>query len=161
MQGSISARAGGDFSTAKQRADAIISTLENSMGRHMAVMSSADKLEWHERGSTGNNIIKELIEYCDTKAMLVILGSELSTTSGNIGSYAQTEKHDDKLLWIVDYRTTRLAETLVRDLLFDMVIRNQENLKKLGAIIPQKGELAIRFTTPSQEDSEENENPYQ
>jgi len=52
-----------------------------------------DKLEVHEAGSIGNNILQQLLEYVDSKIQLLILGAELTTIAPSVGSYALGQIH--------------------------------------------------------------------
>ena len=69
----IDATLGSGFPSSESRVNALIDTFEKCRGRHVAVVDVGDKLQWFEHGSTGANIIRELLEYCDKKIQLLIL----------------------------------------------------------------------------------------
>lgn len=150
MKAAISANLGSGFPTAAERIENILSTFEKTRARHMAVLDSADKLDFHEHGSSGSNIIGDLVAYCDRKIQLMVLGAELTTTTAGVGSYALGAVHKVQTDTVVQYSRLRLAETIREDLLLDFFYRNFRGLKRLGIRTPEHGEIrvSIRVETP-------------
>lgn len=147
----VNANLGAGFVSATQRAKDLISTFEKARARHMVVIDKTDEVRFHEHGTTGNNIIEGLIQYCDKKKQLMILGSELSTTSGGIGSYKLGAVHKEQTDTIVLYHRYRLAEILFRDIVQDFFFRNQASLRRIGLRIPRKNEVKIKIEVEFEE----------
>lgn len=106
--------------------------LEKMRARHVAVKPDYDKLDIHEAGSTGQNILKELIDYIDKKIELLILGAELTTMAPSVGSYALGQLHKGATQSIVSYNRSNIEEVFERDLLYDFYLRNRYNFLALG-----------------------------
>lgn len=147
------------FPTAESRVNALIETFEKCRGRHIAVVDAGDKLQWFEHGSTGANIIRELLEYCDKKIQLLILGAELSTTAGGVGSYALGAVHKAQTDTVVIYNRLRLAEVLVDDLLYDFYYRNQGQLRSLDIEFPNPGDVRIKIEVAGQPPNPQQQTP--
>jgi len=145
MKAAVNASLGAGFSSAQQRIDKIIETFEACRARHLAVIDSSDRVQWFEHGSTGANIIRELIEYCDKKIQLLLLGAELSTTAAGVGSYALGAVHKAQTDTVVLYNRLRLAEVFTEDILFDFFYRNQSALAQLGIDFPRHGDVKIKI----------------
>lgn len=142
----INSSMGTGFPTAQQRVDAMLETFEKCRANHIAVIDQDDKLQYYEHGSTGNNICKEFVNYCDSKIQLLILGSELTTTTGQGGdssSYALGAVHMIPFSANLDYNQKRMDEALVEDILFDFYYRNQVPLRNLGIEFPNEGEVEL------------------
>lgn len=123
---------GTGFPSAADRINQIFTAFEKARSRHMVVMDNSDKLEYHEKGSVGNNIIRELHEYLDKKIELLILGAELTTQAPSVGSYALGQLHRGATQSIVAYNRTRLEDVLEQELIQDFLYRNRLNLLAMG-----------------------------
>ena len=134
------------FVSMQQRAQAILDALDKARARHSVVFDKEDKVNFHEHGSTGSNICQELMQYCDKKIHLLILGQELTTGTGTgRGSYALGGIHENKEQTIVGYNRMRCAETLERDLVYDFIFRNRLNLYRLGCVVPEPGDIELEM----------------
>jgi phage gp29-like protein len=141
----INASLGSGFTTAAQRVLDILDVLEKSRARHAVVFDKEDKVEFHEHGSTGANIIRELLEYCDKKMSLLLLGQELTTTAPGHSSYALGDVHRQKEETVIMYNRQRAVEVLERDLIFDILFRNRVNLYRLGCMVPEPGDIQMEI----------------
>lgn len=141
----VSAPLGDGYATAKQRVENILSAIEKSRARHCLVTDVGDQVSFNEHGSTGSNILRELLEYCDKQIELLILGAELTTSTSSSGSYALGSVHKEATDSIVIYNRFRLAEVLNRDLVKDFFIRNASSLHNYGLKIPDDNEIKLRF----------------
>lgn len=123
--GTINSTAG---NTLQQRVDAILDSFEIARSRHAVVIDKNDKFEYHEKGTSGSNILKEYISYLDNKILMLIVGSELATSMPKkVGSYALGRVHQSVTGTIISYNRTRMAETLKIDLFQDFINKNREN----------------------------------
>jgi len=129
--------------------------LENMRSRNVAVFPDHDKLQVHEGGSTGNNIIAQLIEYCDKRIQLLILGAELTTSAPSVGSYAMGQLHKGATNSIVMYHRQGIEENIERDLVYDFYHRNRLNFLKLGIRWP--GVNGFQFETKVEQEEQREE----
>jgi phage gp29-like protein len=119
--------------------------------RHSIVIDKNHDLQWKEHGSTGNNIIAELINYCDSKIQLLILGAQLTTSAIAGGSYALGQIHRGELQSIVQYNRIRQEEVLDRDLVMDFFRRNFLEISALGLPMPEPGDLKCKIRVEKEE----------
>lgn len=152
----IDANLGPGFVSNAQRIADLLSTFEKTRSKHIAVLDSSDKIDFHEHGSTGQNILRELLDYCDQKISLLLLGAELTTTTPGAGSYKLGVVHKEATDTIILYNRKRLEEVLNKDLLFDFLIRNRMNLAAMGLKIPEVGEIKIKIKMDMEEIAEMN-----
>jgi len=124
--------------------------LENMRARNVAVKPDHDKLEVHEAGSIGNNILQQLLEYVDSKIQLLILGAELTTIAPSVGSYALGQIHRGATNSVVMYNRSSVDEEITRDLLYEIYLRNRQNFYSLGIRWPGFG--SIQFSSMSRPD---------
>jgi len=147
MKASITADMGGGFSTVENRVDKIIETMENAKARHLAVLDEGDKLEYHEHGSSGQNLIQSFLDYIDKRIVLQLLGTELTTGASDHGSYAQADVHRGMGETLVVYRRHRLEEFNRADILQDIIIRNAHNFTSMHLPIPDITDIEFKFVT--------------
>lgn len=149
---SFNAALGAGLSTAQERINEIFDAFEKARARHMVVMDSSDKMEYHERGSAGNNIIKDLLAYLDEKIQLLILGAQLTTQTDGSGSYALGQIHRGATQSIIQYNRIRLCETLVQELVMDFLWRNRLNLFVAGVEkFPKLHDIKLQIQVESEE----------
>jgi hypothetical protein len=122
----------GGLQNAEAAMDRWLEILENMRARHVAVKPEYDKLEVHEAGNTGNNLLKQLVDYCDSRINIVLLGAELTTSAPSVGSYASAQLHQGTSNIIKNYSRTNEAEEYERSLLADIYFRNRLNFRALG-----------------------------
>jgi len=114
--------------TLKERVDAILDSFETARSRHAVVIDKNDKFEYHEKGTSGANILKEYIDYLDNKILMLLVGSELATSMPKkVGSYALGRVHQSVTGTIIQYNRKRLSETLKIDLIQEFINKNREN----------------------------------
>jgi len=152
----INAALGTGFPSAEARVNKIISDFESARSRHMVVMDKSDKIEFNEAGSTGNNILSDLMNYADTKIQLAILGAELTTGAPSVGSYALGQIHRGATQSIIQYNRLRLEEVLARDLVYDFILRNRKNFVAMGMDIPTPGEIKFKIRVQTEENLKNN-----
>lgn len=132
----------------------LLDVAESMRGRHSGVFDKDERLEIHESGSTGNNIISEFLEYIDKKIKTVICGADVENNAGG-GSYAKAsvlqQKEDKKVV----YFRKRLEEKLRRDLMWDILYRNRFNLLRLGKRLPRASSIGFEISS-TREDMKEN-----
>lgn len=132
-KGALSSLQMNDIKTADERIQEWLDVLEAARGRHAIVKDSNDKLEILEKGSTGNNILREFLNYLDEKIQNVFLGASLTTGTGKgVGSYALGEVHQEQTHYLIAYSKERLCEVLMREFVEDLVYQNRNTLKMLG-----------------------------
>lgn len=129
--------------------------MENMRARHVAVKPDHDSLDIHEAGTTGNNIIKELVDYIDNKFQLIILGAELTTIAPSVGSYALGQIHKGATNSIVMYNRNGIEEIIERDLLRDFFLRNKQNFYRLGLKWPGPNGVKFEIKVKQEEQKEE------
>lgn len=156
LRGAFSGSQGDHFLSASQRADKLLDTFERMVSRHTIVLQKdADDVRFHEHGVTGNNILQQLLNYCDNIMTKVILGSELTTgtsSSGKAGgSYALAQIHNSATRAIILYDRLRMQERYEQDWLHDFFYRNRGNLNQLGHAIPAPGTVRIEFKSFGEE----------
>jgi len=134
---------GAGFVSADAAANQILSEVEKMRARYSFVLNNRDKIDFHEHGSTGSNIIAELIAYCDTQIRQLILGAELTTQSGQTGSYGQAAVHRQATDSVILYNRNRIAEVLEEYLINDFVYRNRLQLHALR-IKPQRVKIKLK-----------------
>lgn len=145
-KGTLNALLGGDIKTATEKATILLDMMEGIRSRHCAVLDEGDKFEIKEHGTTGNNIIQDLLKYCDEKIQLFLLGAELTTGTGNgVGSYALGNVHRQQTETLIMYSRSRLQEILIRDVIFDLLYRNRMNLYRLGLYAPELGDVEFEL----------------
>ena len=143
---------GAGLTTTANKINEIFEAFEKARARHMVVMDESDKLEYHEKGSTGNNIIQDLLNYIDSKITLLILGAELTTQSEGAGSYALGQIHRGATQSIVQYNRIRLCEVLVQELIMDFLWQNKFNLLAAGLEkFPRIQEIKVQIQVESEE----------
>ena len=151
-KGILSGSIGAEIQTIDQRIIALLDALEKARARHVIIADSNDKIEVKEHGSTGQNILKELLEYCDNNIRLSMLGAELTTGAGRgPGSFALGYVHQQQTETLIMYSRLRLQEVLVRDLIYDLLFRNRENLYRLGVTAPEPGDVKLELYTEIEE----------
>lgn len=149
LKASIDLQSGGTgMETLETRIEEIIKAVEKSRksSHRTMVVDKADTLDMHEMGSIGNNIIRELINYCDEKIALLILGSYLATASGKNGSYAMAVIHLKQSRKLILYNRARLIESIKQDIVFDFIYRNREIFYKNGLSIPRFNDVEVCIT---------------
>jgi hypothetical protein len=158
LKASINASLGSGFTTAKDRANQIIDAFEAARARHMVVLDKSDKVDFHEHGSTSNNILRDMLDYCDQKIQLVILGAELTTsTSGSgAGSFALGQIHRQATQAIVQYNRLRLEEVLEKELVYDFYLRNKKNFVELGLKL-RPGDVKLKIRIKAEEQAQQGE----
>lgn len=155
-KGTINALLSGDIKTAEEKARILLETCEGIRARHTAVLDKGDTFEVKEHGSTGNNIIKDLMDYCDDKIKLLFLGAELTTGTGSgVGSYALGNVHRQQTETLIMYSRSRLQEVLLRDIIYDLLYRNRINFYRLGFAAPEIGDIKFRIYTEAEEQKKE------
>ena len=143
MKGVFNANLGQGFVSKTKRVSDLLDTFEKTRSRHIAVIDKSDELQYHERGSVGANMLKELIGYCDAKIQLLFFGTELATEAGNYGSYKLGAIHHEETNKLAIYQRSRLEDVLLRDIVFDTLYRNRFNLSLLGIPFPEKQDLVL------------------
>jgi hypothetical protein len=151
-KGALSSIAMGDIKSAEDRVTAWLETLEAARSRHAIVKDMNDKIEILEHGTTGNNIIRELLSYVDERIQNIFLGGSLSTGTGKgVGSYALGEVHAEQTEYLVQYSRSRLEDVLARGILDDLVWKNRENFRQLGISVPKPGEVQLKIQARKEE----------
>lgn len=131
--GTVNAAIGDGYATYQERATALLSVLDKMRKAHVIALPKAgQEVDIMEHGTSGSNILRELIEYIDKRIQLLLLGAELTTSSPGEGSYALGQIHRGATQSIVQFNRLRLQEVLERDLVYDFIYRNRANFKKLG-----------------------------
>jgi hypothetical protein len=149
---SFNAALGSGLATAQERINEIFDAFEKARSRHMVVMDSSDKMEYHERGSAGNNIIKDLLGYIDEKIQLLILGAQLTTQTEGTGSYALGQIHRGATQSIIQYNRIRLCEVLLQELVMDFLWKNRLNLFIAGVEkFPSLHDIKLQIQVESEE----------
>lgn len=145
-KGTINALLDGDIKTAREKAQLLLDVMESARARHSMVLDKDDTFEIKEHGTAGNNILKELMSYCDEKIQLLLLGAELTTGTGSgVGSYALGNVHRQQTETLIMYSRSRLQEVIVRDVIYDLLYRNRMNFYRLGFDAPELGEIEIEL----------------
>lgn len=145
-KGAISAALGGDIKTADERVRLLLETVEKARARHAMVIDKSDQLDIQEHGSTGDNIIRDLMQYCDERIQLMLLGAELTTGTGSgVGSFALGNVHRQQTETLIMYSRSRLQEVLLRDVVNDLLYRNRMNLYRLGLDAPEPGDVELEL----------------
>ncbi len=151
MRGAIDAELGNGLNSIASRMQEWLDLLENMRARHVAVHTQGDELRVIENGSTGENIIQSFIDWIDKKVQLVILAAELTTTAPSVGSYAMGQLHRGATQTVVQFHRLRLANTLVRELLSDFIIRNRGNFLSMGLKIPRPRNIIVKIKVEVEE----------
>jgi hypothetical protein len=125
--------------------------LKNMVARKCFVYPDTDKFEVHEAGSTGNNLLRELIEYIDLKYQLLILGCELVTIAPSVGSYAATQSQKGIYDYIVNFYRANVDECIETDIIYDFFCRNRLNFLQLGIKWPGPDGLNFRSVAKQEE----------
>lgn len=149
--GAVTAALGGGMATATERTNKMIEVFEKMRARHVGVIDKKDKIEIHERGSIGNNILQQFLDYLDKKIELLILGAELTTSAPSVGSYALGQLHRGATQSIVAYNRTRLEEVLEQELIWEFLYKNRINLFALGMKFPKMTEYSLEIRAESEE----------
>jgi len=147
----IDASLGSGHPTHQQIINKMHDIIENARARHSLVLDSSYKLEWAEHGSVGQNIISELIAYCDQRIQLLILGAQLTTQAIAGGSYALGQIHRGELQSIVQYNRLRLEEVLEYGLLYDIFQMNWQQLAMMGLDVPEPGDVKLKIKVMNEE----------
>lgn len=144
---------GTGFENMQTRVDDLLETLDNMVARHtLAIDKDAEEVSFHEHGTQGQNLIKEFIEFINKQFLLLILGSELATTTGEgQGAYAMAHIHKGSTQSKVRYPRKRSEERYTEDLVWDFLRRNQNNFSAIGLEIPDEGEVGIKFGSESED----------
>ena len=145
MKGAITSNMGGGFTTLADRVSTVITAMENAKSRHIAVLDEGDKLEYHEHGSTGQNLIQAFVDYIDKRIVLQLLGTELTTGASSHGSYAQADVHRGMGETVIAYRRHRLEEFNKIDILQDIIIRNSGNFVAMNLPTPNIADIEFTF----------------
>lgn len=152
MKAVYDAVAGNGMNSAADRKEKLITEFEKWRARHVAIVDKSDELTWNEHGSAGSNIIKELVDFCDSRIQLLFFGSELSTGAGDgKGSYALGAVHKSATDTVVHYNRSRLCEVLQSDLIYDFLWRNRKNLELIGIEMPDVCDVQVEITVDSEE----------
>lgn len=149
---SIDANLGSGFTSADRRVQDYLDTFDKARGRKALVMDKSDRVEFIERGNVANNVLKELVEYCDERIQLTILNAQLGTDSADVGSYAQSSIHNQQTNLGAEFNKHQQEEVWERDLVLDFINRNIENFKVLGLGIPESLEYNF-FMGSAQEEA--------
>ena len=145
MKGAFNANLGQGFVSKSKRVADLLDTFEKTRSRHIAVIDKSDELQYHEKGSVGANMLRELITYCDSKIQLLFFGTELSTEAGSFGSYKLGAIHHEETNKLAVYQRTRLEDVLVRDIVLETLYRNRYNLITLGIKFPEKQDIELHI----------------
>ena len=129
--------------------------LENMRSRHVACKTEDDKIEVHQGGQTGQNILQQLIQYIDTKIELLILGAQLTTGAPSVGSYALGQAHKGVTHSIVQYNQEIIQEEITTDLIYDFYLRNRTNF--LALKIKWPGLSGINFKIRIEKEDQQQE----
>lgn len=152
MRGVYDAIAGNGMVTESERKEKIIQEMETWRARHVAIADKNDVIQWHEHGSSGTNVISQLMDECNKQIKLIFFGTELSTGTGQgQGSYALGAVHKEASDTIITYNRTRLAETIQLDLIHDFLWRNRKNLEILGIKMPEPFDIELEITVDSEQ----------
>lgn len=136
--------------TIAERKAALIKAIQNMKKSKILVVDKGEQIKYAEHGSTGTNVLKEFIEYIDNKIQLLFLGAELTTKSGKSGSYALGAIHKEMTTGQIDYNRTLLCDTLKRDIIQDLIVRNQIQYKILGIDV-DLDEIDLHITSAREE----------
>lgn len=149
---SINADLGADISNASDRVQNLIATMEKTKSTHCLVADKADDIKFQEHGTVGTNLIKDFIEWCEEKQLMLILGSKLATDAADTGSYGQGSFHQQQTNTHVRYHQRRLAQNLKKNLFLDIVYRNRDLFQHNFGFIPNEEDiLGVDFSTPENE----------
>lgn len=155
-KGILSGSIGTDIKTLEERTKSFLEMLEKARGRHAIVVDKSDQIDIKEHGSQGNNIIGDLMKYCDEKIQLLLLGAELTTGTGSgAGSYALGNVHRQQTETLIMYSRSRLQEVLLRDVVYDLLYRNRMNLYRLGLDAPEPGDVDLELYIEMEEKKEQ------
>lgn len=121
-----------------------------------ALIDKEDDIRIHEAGSATNNILHELISYCDDKQRDLIMGSSLTTSTGDgQGSYAQSTVHRESKDAKVIYRRDIVNRVIEQQLIQCFLLRNKFNLFYLGIPFPEPGEVTVKVKVSREEMKED------
>lgn len=151
VKGAMSAMSGEEYKSAPEIISAWLEALENARSRHALVVDKSDKLDIIEKGTTGNNILRELVEYIDHAITQILIGSELITEAGSTGSYALGNIHEQQTETLTSYSRGRLQEIIAREILDDLVYQNRMNFFALGIKPPSIGEAKVKLFVRKEE----------
>ena len=150
---SIDASLGPSIQTTSQRITSLLETLEGMRARHALIIDREDRLQPMEMGNIGSNILREFMEYADSKIQLLLLGAELTTGTGSgVGSYALGNVHRQQTETLIMYSRTRLQEVLIRDIIFDLLYRNRMNLYELGLPALEPGDVKLELYVEAEQE---------
>jgi len=146
---------GGGMIDANKLMSTYLDILENMRSRHVACKSEDDKIEVHQAGATGENILHQLVTYIDQKIELLILGASLTTSTHGYGSYGQSQTHKSVTEAIVQYNQELLQEIITRDLIYEFYLRNRINM--LALKIKWPGVAGIKFKIKVEREDQQEE----
>lgn len=161
MKGAVDAALGAGLSEEAKRVQATLDAIEGARARHALVFDASSKIDFHEAGSTGSNIINELLNYCDQRIQLMILGAELTTMAPSVGSYALGQIHRGATQTVLQYNRQRLEEVILRDIVYDFLTRNRANLYKNGIPYPKPGDVRIKLKVEQEEQQQQGQQGQQ
>lgn len=110
------ARSASSGKTNQAIVNSFISELTKQRSQHFFVKDKLDELEVLPGPGQGWEIVKFMLEYCDSKLRQLCLGANLPTSATKGGSYALGEIQQNTTDVLVKYDRRLLAETLTRDL---------------------------------------------
>lgn len=133
-KGVIDADLGNDsFVQLSRKTEKWVEMLKRAKQTRCLVVDKDDDIHLHQPGSTGTNILQDLVMLIDKKINMLFLGAELTTAAGKgEGSYALGNVHREKTQAIIDYARDREQETLKKEIIWDLLFQNRENFALLG-----------------------------
>jgi hypothetical protein len=110
------ARSASSGKTNQAIVNSFMAELTKQRSQHFFVKDKLDELEVLPGPGQGWEIVKFMLEYCDSKLRQLCLGANLPTSATKGGSYALGEIQQNTTDVLVKYDRRLLAETLTRDL---------------------------------------------
>lgn len=138
---------GEGYRTHADQVNKILDVFESARARHAAVFDKDTKIDVHESGSVGSNILREFVEIADKKIEKQFLGADLTTSVSSKGgaSYALGAIHSNKTEMAVSYSRNRSIATWKKQFLLELCWYNRLHLYTLGLDMPKLSDFELRF----------------
>lgn len=116
----------------QEYAEELIALLGTFKARHVGFCGKEEDIQVVEPAGTGYTILKELLDYYDSKFLALCLGANLSVESVQTGSYTQSIVHQDSTFQYIGYERSIIEEGVEQSLFQNIWKFNQEGFRRLG-----------------------------
>ena len=146
----------GDTDQFSERASNYINLLKQMRGGRTLVFDKRDKLSLAEAGTGAQSILQEFIKLINEDIIRICLSNTLTTGTGQHGSRAQAEVHEDSQESAVNYDRMLFQEEHDRYLMSPVWRYNRVNLFQMGHMdVPWKCPLRFKLQQEQKWDPKE------